>query len=80
MVFVEASGYGIPSIGGVSGGMPEAIIEGVTGELTSGEVVDLSDKIKYVFSRDYDVELMKNHARSHLYNRQDEFYEEIIHD
>jgi phosphatidyl-myo-inositol dimannoside synthase len=37
IVFLEAAAAGVPTIGGRSGGVPEAIEEGVTGLLVSGE-------------------------------------------
>lgn len=40
IVFLEAAAAGLPVIGGDSGGVPEAIEAGVTGELVSGESAD----------------------------------------
>jgi phosphatidylinositol alpha-1,6-mannosyltransferase len=46
IVFLEAAATGIPAIGGRSGGVPEAVEDGVTGLLVSGEdVVELRDAI-----------------------------------
>jgi phosphatidyl-myo-inositol dimannoside synthase len=36
MVFLEAAAAGKPSIGGCSGGVPEAVNDGVTGQLVDG--------------------------------------------
>jgi phosphatidylinositol alpha-1,6-mannosyltransferase len=40
MVFLEAAASGLPVIGGRSGGVPEAVLDGVTGALVSGEDSD----------------------------------------
>jgi phosphatidylinositol alpha-1,6-mannosyltransferase len=37
IVFLEAAAAGLPVIGGQSGGVPEAVAEGVTGRLVDGE-------------------------------------------
>ena len=39
-VFLEAGMFGIPSIGTRTGGIPEAVIDGVTGKLVEAESVD----------------------------------------
>jgi phosphatidylinositol alpha-1,6-mannosyltransferase len=40
IVFLEAAAAALPVIGGASGGVPEAVEDGVTGRLVSGESVD----------------------------------------
>jgi phosphatidylinositol alpha-1,6-mannosyltransferase len=37
IVFLEAAAAGLPAIGGRSGGVPEAIVDGATGLLVGGE-------------------------------------------
>jgi len=39
-VFLEAGAFGVPSIGTQTGGIPEAVIGGVTGMLVRSEDVD----------------------------------------
>lgn len=49
IVFLEANSYGLPSIGGNSGGVPETIIEGKTGLLVNPKSkTDLIKKINYL--------------------------------
>jgi phosphatidylinositol alpha-1,6-mannosyltransferase len=40
IVFLEAAASGVPAIGGRSGGVPEALADGLTGLLVSGEDVE----------------------------------------
>lgn len=40
IVFLEAAGHGVPSVGTRTGGIPEAIEDGVTGRLVSSDSVD----------------------------------------
>jgi phosphatidylinositol alpha-1,6-mannosyltransferase len=47
MAFLEAAAAGLPTIGGASGGVPEAIVDGETGFLVSGSDVDeLAERIE----------------------------------
>lgn len=49
IVFLEANSYGLPTIGGNSGGVPEAIINGKTGFLVNPKSkTDLIEKISYL--------------------------------
>ena len=53
LVFLEAAAAGVPAIGGRSGGVPEAVEDGVTGMLVSGEdVVELQDTIRLLAGSD----------------------------
>jgi phosphatidyl-myo-inositol dimannoside synthase len=40
MVFLEAAGCGLPVVAGISGGSVDAVVDGETGRLVSGRVVD----------------------------------------
>jgi phosphatidylinositol alpha-1,6-mannosyltransferase len=47
LVFLEAAASGVPAIGGRSGGVPEAVEEGVTGFLVTGEdSLELEERIR----------------------------------
>jgi phosphatidyl-myo-inositol dimannoside synthase len=47
MVFLEAAAAGLPTIGGATGGVPEAIVDGETGFLVSGtDVAELATTIR----------------------------------
>lgn len=70
---IEANCYGIPVLSGNSGGMTEAVIEGVTGLTTSGTVDDIVDKIKFLLNTDFDKEKIKQHALSHSILHQHQF-------
>jgi phosphatidyl-myo-inositol dimannoside synthase len=49
IVFLEAAAAGRPAIGGNSGGVPEAIVDGVTGLLVDGASVDsVADAIRFL--------------------------------
>jgi phosphatidylinositol alpha-1,6-mannosyltransferase len=51
MVFLEAAASGLPAIGGRSGGVPEAVVDGETGLLVSGTSVgELRDALTDIIS------------------------------
>ncbi len=73
IVFIEANSYGLPVLSGNTGGMLEAVIDGVTGLHCDGSVIDIYTKIKLLLEMDFDRKSMLNHAKNHDYLRQDGF-------
>ena len=64
LVFLEAAASGRPSIGGNSGGVPEAVQDGTTGVLVSGtNVNELVKAIERFMASPMDVQLMGSAAR-----------------
>ena len=78
MVFIEASSMAVPSLSGDSGGMPEAVIEGVTGEVCDGTVEGIINGILTVEKSEYSEDDMLGHAFKHDFKKQDLFYEMIL--
>ncbi len=64
IVFLEANSYGLPTIGGNSGGVPEAIINGKTGFLVNSKSdIDLIKKISYLVENPDILKRMETHCR-----------------
>lgn len=62
ITYIEASQYGLPSIGGIAGGAPEAVINGVTGWCVEGEK---SDKIADAINSAYcDRQLLAQYGKA----------------
>lgn len=78
MVFVEASALGVPSLSGDSGGMPEAVIPGVTGEVCDGAVESIVNSILVVKESEYFQEDLLIHAYRHDFKKQNCFFEMIL--
>lgn len=74
MVFIEANHYGIPVLGGQSGGMPEAIIEGVTGQICDGSVEGIVNGIASLIDNDYVENELFIHAEKFNYETKTGFY------
>lgn len=67
IVFLEAALYGIPAIAGESGGMPEAVIDGVTGLIVdSCDVESLADAIYYLYTHREQMSRMGNQAQERV--------------
>lgn len=65
IVFLEAAAAGRPAIGGRSGGVPEAVLDGVTGLLVSGtDVVELAATIERLMDSDSLCRSLAGAARS----------------
>lgn len=73
IVFIEANAYGIPVLSGNTGGMLEAVIDGVTGLHCDGSVNDIYTKIKLLLKMDFDRKYILDHAKDHDYLSQDGF-------
>lgn len=78
MVFIEANSHGIPVLGGESGGMPEAIIRGVTGEICDGSVDGIMHGIKSLLNNNYAKDELIRYAEGFDYKRKKEFYLELL--
>jgi phosphatidylinositol alpha-1,6-mannosyltransferase len=64
-VFLEAGMFGIPSIGTRTGGIPEAVVDGVTGKLVrDGNVGELGDAIKSLLDDPEEAERLGTNARA----------------
>jgi phosphatidylinositol alpha-1,6-mannosyltransferase len=62
ITYIEASQYGLPSIGGIAGGAPEAVIQGATGWCVDGED---SDKIAdAIYSAYCDRQLLEKYGKA----------------
>ena len=55
IVFLEAAASGLPVIGGLSGGVPEAVDDGVNGRLVDGARVDQIQEARADFARSRDL-------------------------
>ncbi len=77
IVFIEANAFGVPVISGNTGGMTEAVIDGVTGLYCDGSVEDIVDKIENFAEYKFDRESIIEHARKFDYRNQREFLDYI---
>ncbi len=77
IVFIEANAFGVPVISGNTGGMTEAVVDGVTGLYCDGSVEDIVDKIKKFADYKFDRESIIEHARKFDYRNQGEFMDYI---
>lgn len=67
IVFLEAALYGLPAIAGESGGMSEAVIDGVTGIIVdSSDVESLADAIYYLYTHREEMSHMGNQAQERV--------------
>lgn len=73
IVFIEANSYGLPVISGDTGGMKEAVENGVTGYHCNGTIDDIVDKIILASKTPFNINLIYNHAKKHDYRKQLEF-------
>lgn len=65
MVFLEANSFGLPVISGCTGGMPEAVLDGVTGIISSGATEDLTGKILTATQKTWERNVIKDWALRH---------------
>jgi glycosyltransferase involved in cell wall biosynthesis len=73
IVFIEANSYGVPVISGNTGGMKEAVIDGVTGYHCNGEVDNIVDKIMQAVKSPFNVNEIYKHAEKHDFKKQMDF-------
>jgi glycosyltransferase involved in cell wall biosynthesis len=73
IVFIEANSYGVPVISGNTGGMKEAVIDGITGFHCNGTVNDIVEKISIAIKTSFDIEQIYRHAEKHDYRNQLDF-------
>jgi len=73
IVFIEAYAYGLPVLSGNTGGMVEAVVDGVTGYHCDGSIEDIADKIKKITEAPFDVSAIQSHAQKHDLRRQECF-------
>ncbi|MDB0855495.1 glycosyltransferase family 4 protein [Phocaeicola vulgatus] len=74
IVYIEANLYGLPVISGNTGGMPEAVINNVTGLVTDGSVSEIKDAIIKIQKMKYDKKAIISFARKHDYRSQNNFW------
>ena len=79
IVFIEANMYGVPVISGNTGGMPEAVVDGVTGFHTDGSIPDITKKIEKALGYNFDTVKILKHAAKFDYREQESFYKFITH-
>jgi glycosyltransferase involved in cell wall biosynthesis len=69
IVFIEAGYYGLPVIGGLSGGVPDAIVDGKTGVLVDPESIDdLTHSIIYLLKEPHIRYKMGNSGKQRALN------------
>lgn len=73
IVFIEANSFGIPVISGNTGGMKEAVINGVTGFHTDGSPDEIAEKIAIALKTNFDRRKIVEHAKKHDYKQQEDF-------
>ena len=73
IVFIEANAYGIPVLSGNTGGMPEAVINKITGIHCDGTVEDIYEKLKILINMRFDRKIILHHAQKHDYLNQSDF-------
>jgi len=73
IVFIEANAYGLPVISGNTGGMTEAVKDGVTGYQCDGTVDDIAQKIRKMLTTSFDGFLLYEYAQKHNYLKQKQF-------
>jgi glycosyltransferase involved in cell wall biosynthesis len=60
---VEANRLGVPAVVSSAGGLPEIIVDGVTGYIfKAGDVDDLAEKIMRILEKDFDREEIIKHS------------------
>ncbi len=75
IVFIEANYFGIPVLSGNTGGMKEAVLNGITGFHCDATVEDIKSKIKKMLDHNWDRNKIISHALKHDINKQDKFLE-----
>jgi len=78
IVFIEANMYGVPVISGDTGGMPEAVIDGITGFQSTGSIMDIKEKIEKALNHNFNRNELMKHAERFDYRNQDAFAEFLI--
>ncbi|MCJ8314178.1 MAG: glycosyltransferase family 4 protein [Pseudomonadales bacterium] len=73
IVYIEANSYGVPVLSGDTGGMIEAVNDGVTGLHCNGSVADIYEKIMKLVEMKFDKSLLVLHAKQHDYLTQNRF-------
>ena len=73
IVFIEANSFGVPVISGNTGGIKEAVIDGITGLHCNGTVNDIVEKISMAIKTSFDTEQIHRHAEKHDYRNQLDF-------
>lgn len=73
IVFIEANAYGLSVISGNTGGMTEAVKDGVTGYQCDGTVEDIAQKIRKMLTTSFDGFVLYEHAQKHDYLKQKQF-------
>ncbi|HEO98692.1 MAG: glycosyltransferase family 4 protein [Campylobacterales bacterium] len=78
IVFIEANIFGVPVISGNTGGMMEAVIDGITGYHTDGSVESIYSAIKKALEVNWDEAKIKNFSSLHHYLNQQKFLDFIV--
>lgn len=74
MVFIEANMFGVPVLSGNTGGMKEAVVDGVTGVVCDGSVLDVENGLLKLILGSYDREKIKRHSEKFFYGVQHDFF------
>ncbi|MCG9603289.1 glycosyltransferase family 4 protein [Vibrio sp. Isolate31] len=77
IVYIEANTFGKPVLSGNTGGMTEAVIDGVTGLHCDGSVDDIYSKILLLLASRFDSVVINKHAQNHHYVSQKDFIDFI---
>lgn len=75
IVFIEANMYGVPVISGNTGGMREAVLDGITGFCSEGSVEDIKKKIERALKHNFNKKEIVKHAEKFDYRNQISFAE-----
>jgi phosphatidylinositol alpha-1,6-mannosyltransferase len=74
IVYIEANLFGTPCISGDSGGIPEAVLHGVTGFNTDGSVEDIVHYLEKAWDYKFDDEKIQSHALMHDFRNSGKFF------
>jgi len=78
IVFIEANAYGVAVLSGNTGGMLEAVKQGLTGYHCDGSIEDIKLNIIKLMQTNFDKNIIVEHANKHHYENQMQFLNFII--
>ncbi|WP_188750953.1 glycosyltransferase [Marinobacterium zhoushanense] len=73
IVYLEANYFGLPVLSGNTGGITEAVVDGVTGLHCDGSVQHILEKLKELFDTKFDKEYLVQYAERFDYRKQNGF-------
>ena len=78
IVFIEANAFGVPVVSGNTGGMVEAVRNGITGFHCNGTEADIYRKITKCMHTQFDREYLRSYAVKFDYKSQGKFFRYIF--